>query len=136
MKLSNNKGDKMPTWHLWSPNELFSTGNGLHLTELLVKLTPKHGNSQTIQAITKTIGCSPQTYVMFYCWRQHLHNSLNTEKPYILWILVLGILCIKCVCLHLSFLFFSQFFFYFFVLFHFDLFTFVLCYFIYFIIIS
>lgn len=40
-----------------SPNEPSSTGNGLHLIELLAKGHPW----ETTQAIAKTLGGSPQT---------------------------------------------------------------------------
>lgn len=42
-----------------SPNEASSTGIGLHLIELLANGV--HGNPPTTQAVTKTLGCSPQT---------------------------------------------------------------------------
>ena len=40
MKSSNNGGDSTLTGHFLSPNEASSTGNELHLIELLVKGVP------------------------------------------------------------------------------------------------
>lgn len=47
----------MRVTQLLSPNEASSTGNGLHLIELLAKGHPW----ETTQAIAKTLGGSPQT---------------------------------------------------------------------------
>ena len=40
MKLPNNEGDRGLSGHHLSPNEAFSTGNELHLIELLSKEVP------------------------------------------------------------------------------------------------
>ena len=37
MKLTNNEENRAPTGYLLLPNEAPSTGNGLHLIELLAK---------------------------------------------------------------------------------------------------
>lgn len=52
MKLPNNGDDRAPTGHLLSSNEDFSTGSGAK---------GSHRNTQIIQAVAKTAGCSPQT---------------------------------------------------------------------------
>lgn len=55
MKSPNSKA---PT-DISSPNKASSTGNRLHLIELLGK--GSNGKPQTAQAVFKTICCSPQT---------------------------------------------------------------------------
>lgn len=40
MKSPNGGGDRAPTGHLLSPNEVFRTENVLHLSELLAKWVP------------------------------------------------------------------------------------------------
>ena len=59
MKSPNNGEDRVPTGHLLSLNKVSINGTGLHPSELLAKSIP--WKSPTIQAVTKTIGCSPKT---------------------------------------------------------------------------
>ena len=57
--MPNTGEDRVPIEHLSAVNEASSTGNELHLIELLVKGV--HGNLQPNQDITKAIDGSPQT---------------------------------------------------------------------------
>lgn len=65
MESPNNGGDIVPARHLSPLNKSFSARNGLYLIKLLAK--EPHGDSQTTQAIAKTIGCTPQMMVSLYC---------------------------------------------------------------------
>ena len=59
MKSPNNRGDRIPTGHLWPLNEASSTRIGLPVIELLAQ--GSNGNPQTTHAVAKTIDCSLQT---------------------------------------------------------------------------
>ena len=52
-------GDSAQTSNLLSPNGASSPGIGLNLIKLLTK--ESHRNSQTTQAVAKTVSCSLQT---------------------------------------------------------------------------
>jgi hypothetical protein len=61
MKSLNNEGDRALVDHLLSPNEASSRRIELNSIKLLAK--GSHGNPQTIQAVSKRIGYSLQTYI-------------------------------------------------------------------------
>lgn len=73
MESQNNRGDKFPTRHLSPPDETFTSGNGLHLIELLTK--ELHGNHQISQAIAKAIGRSLKTGSKALLLKTNLHIS-------------------------------------------------------------
>lgn len=62
--------------------DLASSGNLLHPIKILVK--GNHWSLQSILAIAKVTVLN-NLLVILYCWRQHLHNSLNNQL-YIHWL--------------------------------------------------
>lgn len=54
MRSPNNRGNKVPTNHLLSPNKASSARTGLYSVELLGK--GSHGNPQTTPSVAKTSG--------------------------------------------------------------------------------
>lgn len=59
MKLQNIRGDRTATRYLPSPNKASNTRNEFHLIKFLDKAVLQ--KPQRIQAVAKTISCSPQT---------------------------------------------------------------------------
>ena len=60
MKSPNNGGDRAPTGHLSSPNEVSNTGHELQLIKFLGEGV--HENPQTYQAVAKATGYSLLTH--------------------------------------------------------------------------
>lgn len=83
MKSLNNGSDRVSTFHLLSPNEVYSKETGLCPIELLAKGIP--WKSQTTQAVGKAVGSSPPADSKTLLLKVITPNSLNVDTS--MWLL-------------------------------------------------
>lgn len=77
--MPHKKEDRVPAGYLSSPNEVFSTGNQLHLIEFLAKGVVREPTKQHCRLPRLFIGCSPKGLIVE---DNTYTSSLNMKKSY------------------------------------------------------